>query len=549
MEEYTKAVCEMENYLDMIRFFGEGTEDSLFLWNIQEGQVHFTGDIYRKLPLPQKREVSYTVEECRTFIYTRDKNRVNQNMELLAEGKQEVSSFECRILDREGHREWVRCRAKAKKDESGEVQCVFGRLSGNVLLRKSDALTGLFNGEKFMEDMQKCLEGNCHGHLLLLGIDNFKHINIKYGRQYGNQVLCQMAEVLEECVDGDMNIYRLDGDRFAVAMNGQPAEAVKSLYAMTRGKMKEYCTLSAGAFFCGGNTSDECSLIYQYAEAALDRAKEEGKDQLVFFSKDHYKKRFDTISLMEEMKNSVKDSFRGFYLLYQPLIRQETSGLWGAEALLRYETVNGDKIGPVEFIPLLEQNGLIGPVGEWVLKTALAQCREWRHLQPEFHMNVNISYIQLRDRGITGRVLRLLEASGVPGSGLTLEVTESMRLQDYQYFNKMFRQWEKAGIHIAIDDFGTGYSSLSYLKSLDIDEIKIDRSFVTDIQNSAYNYRLLKNVIDLARSADIKVCCEGVETREELAAMQKLQPDLLQGYYFSKPCEADALERKFIKNQ
>ncbi len=170
-----------------------------------------------------------------------------------------------------------------------------------------------------------------------------------------------------------------------------------------------------------------------------------------------------------------------------------------------------------------------------MLETALAQCRTWRALCPEFRISVNISYVQLSQQCAAQQVLSALERSGLPGDALTLEVTESMQLQDYPRFNRVFYQWKKAGIEISVDDFGTGYSSLGYLKSLEINEIKIDRCFVSGIQHSAYNYRLLSNMVELARSSQIRVCCEGVENPEELAALESLHPDLLQGFLFSPP--------------
>ena len=192
-------------------------------------------------------------------------------------------------------------------------------------------------------------------------------------------------------------------------------------------------------------------------------------------------------------------------------------------------------VGPGEFIPLLEQSGMICEVGMWVLQTAVSQCREWRKKLPDFHISVNISYVQLRQKGIEEAVLALLQQMDLPGEALTLEVTESMQLQDYSYFNKIFYEWKRYGIQISIDDFGTGYSSLSYLKSIEVDETKIDRCFVSRIQHNAYNYRLLSNMIELAHSARIKVCCEGVETEEELLALKELKPDVLQGFLFAKP--------------
>lgn len=546
MEQKEQCSRDLESYLDLIQFLNEGTDDYFFVWNIPENRINFAGEIQQKCLLPQKENDGYTLQDFEDIIYARDREAMREQLSLIAEGQREICNIECRIVDKDGHTEWISCRGKSRLDEDGIPRWMMGRISWNALIRKSDALTGLFNGDKFMEDMQQCLEHNCAGHLLLLGIDNFKHINIKYGRTFGNHVLRKVTQILETHVEPSMNIYRLDGDRFAVALQGQGEDVVRELYEKVKEDLKDCCTISAGAFFCPGNSSEECGMIYQYAEAALDRAKEEGKNRLVFFSPDHYKKRLDTIRLLDEMRKDMKAGCENFYLQYQPLIDCRDFHVRGAEALLRYDSPINGKTGPTEFIPLLEQTKLICPVGEWVLETALKQCREWQKKIPDFHININISYAQLREDGISSRVLDLLNESGLPGEALTLEVTESMQLQDYQHFNKLFRRWKEYGINIAIDDFGTGYSSLSYLKSLEIDEIKIDRSFVTNIQNSSYNYRLLNNVIELAHSARIKVCCEGVETEEELLALESLKPDVLQGFFFARPCDREAFRENYV---
>ena len=182
------------------------------------------------------------------------------------------------------------------------------------------------------------------------------------------------------------------------------------------------------------------------------------------------------------------------------------------------------------------------------VENSLESVQGMEEERPGFHVSVNLSYVQLTQRDIKEKVLEALKESGIPGEALTLEVTESMQLQNFQYFNKIFSEWRNAGIEISIDDFGTGYSSLGYLKHLKVDEIKIDRCFVSGIQNSSYNYRLLFNMLELAADSRIRVCCEGVENKEELQVLEELKPDLLQGYLFSKPCDAEQFEQKLFNS-
>lgn len=551
MEQNTEIRQELEIYLDTIDFLNESTDDYFYLWDFGMHRIHFSEAIHREYSLPYHGKDGNTIEEWEKVIYSRDLKAFEREVPLIESGEEAVHDMEYRIVDKFGNKKWVSCRGKSRFYEDGTPKLMIGRISSSVLVNKADALTGLLNTNKFMEDMMRCKEHGCSGYLMILGIDNFKHINIQYGRNYGNQILKRVTAILEENSDASMCIYRLDGDRFAVMFPGGTREMVESVYGDIRRNLKDYCTVSAGVVFCDSNSQDneapvDCGTIYQYAEVALDRAKQKGKDMLIFFSEDYYKEQFDRIRFQEELGVSVKNHMRGFYLKYQPMVDCRTFRVCGAEALLRYDSLEKGKMSPVDFIPILEQTELICPAGEWVLRTAAEQCREWRKVIPDFHINVNMSYVQLRSPGIAEIVLDIVKEAGIPGDALTLEVTESMQLQDYCLFNQIFCQWKEYGITIALDDFGTGYSSLSYLKGLEVDEIKIDRCFVNNIQNSAYNHHLLSNVIELAYSAGIKVCCEGVETEEELAVLKELRPDLLQGYYFAKPCEENLFTEKYL---
>ena len=286
--------------------------------------------------------------------------------------------------------------------------------------------------------------------------------------------------------------------------------------------------------------------LMQLTEFSLRKAKLNGRNTLSELQMDEYREEEVSASLLNELTHSVREGCKGFYLVYQPQVRTGTLALFGAEALLRYSSPTRGKVYPDEFIPVLERFDLMYDVGLWVLKEALEQCKKWRELYPDFHMNVNMSYAQLAKPQITQDVLRLVRESGLDGIALTIEVTESMQLQKYQYFNEIFAAWKGEGISISVDEFGTGYSSLSYLKHLNIDEVKIDRCFVSGINVSSYNYQLVSNMFQLAAEANIRVCCEGVENAEELKVLTRLGSMLLQGYLFSRPCTTDVFERVFF---
>lgn len=537
----------MREQLEVLNLLGDSGDDYLFLWELESGRLFFAGDIWQRYDLPKREDGGCTLEEWCRIVYKKDLPALRREMKLVRQGKVARYNNEYRLVDREGNRVWVNCRGRCQLDGQGKPTAFIGRVSDTVLERKVDQLTGAFNGIRLAEDIDRILASEIPCYLLLTGVDNLKNINLRYGRDYGSRILCRIADTLEELVGVGLRIYRVNGDCFAANLPVENQEFVEKIYRELCARMAEYCTLSAGVVSYNGHQNVDGSVLYQYAEETLDKAKRMGKNTLAAFSQKDYEEKLSTVELQEELRRSVQEDFSGFSLYYQPQIRTGDYELFGMEALLRYHSPTRGLVSPVEFIPVLEQTGMICQVGLWTLKTALEQCKIWRETADKLHVSVNVSYAQLSQENIEEQVLELLENSGLPGDALTLEVTESMQLQDYSRFNRLFYRWKQAGIEISVDDFGTGYSSLGYLKNLNIDEIKIDRCFVRGIQYSAYNYRLLSNMLELARSSRIRVCCEGVETREELAALEELGPDILQGFLFDKPLSAADFEENYLK--
>lgn len=250
--------------------------------------------------------------------------------------------------------------------------------------------------------------------------------------------------------------------------------------------------------------------------------------------------------LIEELKNSVLHDFEGFSISYQPCLETDSCRLCSAEARLCYQSPSRGEILAEQFVPLLEQVDLIAQTDRWVLRMALQQCKEWRKYVPDFRVNVNLSLIHMKERMIWEQLDQDLQALNLPGEAVTLELTESVYMKDHRSFNRIFKNLAQKEIRVAIDNFETGYSSLSYLKTISIDEIKINRRIISGIQHSAYNYRLLGNLIELAHRSKIQVCCKGVETETEFRILKELHPDLMQGYFFGKPFTAEEFFDAFI---
>lgn len=549
MELLSNENKQKSNYLELLHFFSEGSDDCFYILELKENKIYFSKDLNKKYEFLHIENNSCDVSEIVERVYSRDINIFNDEMKKIKRKEKDIYDLTYRILDDKDRIIWIHSRGKVQYDENGEPCTIIGQVSEKLTKYKVDVLTGAFNVSQLIDDISEICKTGRINYLLAIGIDDMKHINLKNGREYGNNLLRKMVKEFEQVIkEYDNRIYRINGDCFAVMLNNAGKQNVKNIYHDMCDKFKGICSLSGGAVEYDKNTIIDGNTMYQCVEIALDEAKKQGKSNLRFFKEKDYQNKISIVRLQDSLKNSILNDFQNFSLNYQPQIDLKNHKLYGAEALLRYIDPERGNIPPTEFVPILEETDMICDVGIWVLKTAIKQCKIWRKKVHDFHISVNLSYSQLKQPNIAQLVLDILEENELSGKALTLEVTESMQLHDYHRLNNIFSCWKAAGIEISVDDFGTGYSSLNRLQKLDIDEIKIDRCFITEIQNSLYNYQLVNNVIKLADNGNMRVCCEGVETEDELAVLQKLGPKLLQGYLFGKPYSTEEFEKRYINS-
>jgi EAL domain-containing protein (putative c-di-GMP-specific phosphodiesterase class I) len=310
--------------------------------------------------------------------------------------------------------------------------------------------------------------------------------------------------------------------------------------------MQGKCTFTIGAVPIDNTLFLDDTQLLDSVNMTLKKAKHVSNNRIEFFSAEELSRKIASLELLEELKQSVENNFDGFELYYQPQISTGNYDIYGVEALLRYNSKVRGRVFPDEFIPILEESRLIKDVGLWVLKEALRQCRIWRENMPALHMSVNFSALQFEDPDLAEKVIKKVEEAGLPGDALTVEITETIELRNSPQIINTIMELKEYNVNFAIDDFGTGYSNLGYLKQLDVDEIKIDRLFVSGIEKGTYNHKLINNVIEFAKGNDIRTCCEGVENTRELVALETLLPDIFQGYLFDRPNTADVIERTYI---
>lgn len=525
------SMADKETMASLLDQLGESTGGYYFYYDFAEHLLHVSRNVVRADHLFSMSQPVCTLSQWRKKINPHDLDRVIQVNDGLVSRNIRNFSINYRVVDSQGQSFWVNSCCGSYFGEQGTLSYVLGRLTVNLPPQDGNPESSL----ALKSEVRKLLAALQPGYLLLVGVDNLKSINIRDGRNFGDAVLEDVARVMEDETDHKQQVYRVNGDFFALNLPDFTVEQVRGFFGRVQERLAGQCTISGGAVpYTRYHVADE-NILLQYAETALECSKRQGKNLLTFFTPESYEKKLRELELREDLQSSIETGFRGFEAYLQPQFRTENLSLYGAEVLLRYGSPRLGSVSMNEVIPVLEQSGLICPVGLWVLREALRLCRRWRETFPEFHISVNMSYRQLEQASIAEDVLDLVNSSGVPGSALTIEITESMELVDYPQLNQLFCRWRRYGIQISVDDFGTGYSSLGRLNDMEIDEIKIDRCFVTNVQNSAYNYRLLNSILDLADTSSVRTCCEGVDTVEELHVLRELRCSLVQGYLFAKP--------------
>lgn len=429
-------------------------------------------------------------------------------------------------------------------------------LSRLEYLTRYDKLLGMPNREKLASDLKEVFKGeNASGVLLLADPDAFKNINDAFGYDYGDELLQAMAGFVMSSLDLGLSSYRTGGDEAAFLLDGADGARAEEIAERLLSRFRKpwsvrgrevYCTLSIGIAAYPENGATVAELVNN-ADTAMCHAKKMGGNRAEWYSKSM--RTYNPASRVDmecRMRRAVQQECADFLPFYQPIVDLKTKRWVGAESLVRWRLEGEDFVQPGSFIPLAEYNGLIVPIGERMLRLACMQCREWQGLSgmEDFYVSVNVSVRQLQTSNLIESVIAALAESGLPPSSLVLEVTESIAIKDMQSRVEQLRKLRQLGVRIALDDFGTGYSSLNNLRQLPLDIVKIDRSFISDIQTDEYHRSFIRFVLELAQGAKLKVCTEGIEDTAQLELVCALGGHLAQGYLFSRPIPADEFSER-----
>ena len=412
-----------------------------------------------------------------------------------------------------------------------------------------DALTGLPNRLLFDERVASAVERSRRDHaslaLLFIDLDGFKPVNDSFGHRIGDAVLQEVGRRLAATVRACDTVARVGGDEFVLLLEGASDSA-----AIAQAAQRLIDTVSAPMEHGGHEVRLSCSIgvalypsdgphaeLMAHADAAMYAAKRAGGSSYAFFEAHMNAGVREQIALQRELRLALE---RGELALhYQPKVSAGRQRMTGVEALVRWQHPTRGLLGPAVFIPVAERFGLISAVGHWVIEQACRQIASWQRQDLHLRVAVNLSVHQLRQEDFVRRVAATIAREGIDAAQLTFEITESVAMEDAEGTLKAFEALSDIGVQLSIDDFGTGYSSLSYLRQLQVGELKIDRSFVQDLESSADARAIVEAVIRLAHALGLQVVAEGVETAAQQDVLTRLQCDDLQGYLFAKPMSAE----------
>ena len=546
---FNKKSLEDSNFKAFVKT--AGADDFIFLFNLDNDTLCLSEEVINVLHLPSA-TFSNATETLINLVHEDDRPLLIKGFERIKAGGESDFIAEYRFPnDRENFVPVIIRGRVLDTDTENHI------LVGMISLKSShrDDITGLPLESQMIADYNDLLKenGSLSGFILAVRIEGLERVNENFGLDVGDQIFSLVAKACQSVRDEDTSVYRISGNKIAL-MNvyGKNAKDAEALYSALKRKVSEIeydldytavFTISSGVVAFINDSSDLKDLLKK-ADFSLSMGKRSGKNNLYFFDSVEYTKHINKLYLREKLRDSVKNNFKGFEMYYQPVVdatavssgsdKIEGIHVIGAEALLRWSCPEMGLLGADQIVPILEESGLIAPVGRWILIKTFTQCKLWNEYDSKFHMSVNLSFMQFERSDIVLDVQMALEKSGVNPENIILEITESGYI-DHLELQKILNEFHEMKIRVDIDDFGTGYSNLRYIQNLHANTLKLDYTFVHKAvldKDGSSERKVIEYIINMAHDLGMNVCLEGVESESDVAVLAPLKADKYQGYLF-----------------
>mgnify|MGYP002777879526 CR=1 FL=1 len=563
IHELHQAQKALQESRERYALIAQSTHDGLWDWNIRSNLIYYSPRWKSMLGYEEK-EIGNNLAEWFDRIHAEDRAQFQGELSAHLAGLNSHFETECRLLHRDGSYHWMLCRGLAVRDCEGKPYRMAGsqtditqnKAAEAKLLHDAfhDGLTGLPNRLWFMEQLEKAIyqtkqDPKYQFALLFLDLDRFKVVNDSLGHAMGDRLLSEIATRLKACLPSNSTLSRLGGDEFTILLENCDAIQVQQIADQIHRELSTPFNLKGNEVFCTASIGialshsgyEHSEDVLRDADMTMYRAKALGKARSEVFEPAIHDRAIARMQLEIDLRRALEH--KEFLVVYQPIVSLNSGRVSGFEALIRWQHPQRGWVSPAEFIPVAEETGSIVPIGWWILEQVCQQLRAWQQhsvVDSRLTVNVNLSGKQLSQPDLVREVKQILHKTGLSPSSLKLEITESVLMDNVNAAVAILQQLKTLGIQLAIDDFGTGYSSLSYLHRLPIDTLKIDRSFVNNIDCDPEKIEMIRTIVSMAWNLGINVVAEGVETKKQMYQLQALRCDYGQGYFFSRPLDAEA---------
>jgi len=560
-----RALLKLKDSEERYALAFRGANDGLWDWDLRSGEIHFSERWKDMLGFSEK-SFERDPDNWFNLVHPDEIEGLKLAIEEHLLGQTAALKHEYRALHADGMFRWILTRGVASRGEDGQAIRISGSQTDVTQTKTYDPITSLPNEFLFMDRMESLMSrgrssAKTHLAVLLIKIDRLNELRQTLGPVMGEYILIETAKRLTKGIEtsqmpktllnnGAITISRHDQADFAVLLEDcfdetsapKISEYLENLIQepLTVGDQEIILTCSVGAITTSAATESETSAkeIIAQASAALTRAQAKGSGLFELFDKELQTRALKQLEMETDLRRAVMNGELSLH--YQPIVHMHDGSVYGCEALARWTHAKHGNVPPFVFIPLAEKCGLIDTIGDWVLEEACKQHQVWidQGLSP-IEMSVNLSVLQMQRDDIEDHVIDIIKRTNMDPSQLKLEITESIFMENIDRISAILSSLHDQGIGIAIDDFGTGFSSLSYLNRLPITHLKIDRSFISEINDDRTSQAIVKGTLLMAQSLGIAIIAEGIETTNQMGLLQQLKAEFGQGYFYSKPVPAD----------